>query len=79
MAEPNWRQLYLSLAEPTDHLTDRSELVIGLRSQTFGLPGLWSDVGQALEVRSKLSTDQIYLSDQKLPLNLDRSKSMNAC
>lgn len=48
----------LAVPGPTDTLSKRSELVVSLRSQMFVLPGLWVDVGKALEVSTKLLVDQ---------------------
>ncbi|KXT12787.1 hypothetical protein AC579_1806 [Pseudocercospora musae] len=45
---PEWKSLYMSTVQETEHLTERSELVLNARKHMFPLPRLWRDVGAAL-------------------------------
>ena len=49
LAEPTWTALYESLIEPSEHLTQRHELVINARKLIFILPGLWYDLGEVMK------------------------------
>jgi hypothetical protein len=48
LEEEEWADLYSSLALESNFLTERSPLAIKLRMAMFTLPGLWHDVGEAI-------------------------------
>ncbi|KAK0255297.1 hypothetical protein LTR91_018871 [Friedmanniomyces endolithicus] len=48
LEQREWSALYTSLSLDSDVLTDRSPLAISLRVTMFELPGIWHDVGEAV-------------------------------
>ena len=48
LEQPEWRKLYLSLAQESDFLNERSPLAINMRALMFPVPGLWHDIHHAL-------------------------------
>lgn len=46
--QPEWTELYASMAQTSPFLTDRSTLAIQVRLAFFHLPGLWHDVGECV-------------------------------
>ena len=46
LEQPQWIKLYRSVAEDSDHLTERSTLTVNIRSYLFYMPGLWHDIGR---------------------------------
>ncbi|KAK4506487.1 hypothetical protein PRZ48_000219 [Zasmidium cellare] len=47
--QPEWLELYESIAQDTNDLTDRSPLVINSRKLMIKMPRLWYDVGRTVE------------------------------
>jgi len=62
LEDPKWKALYLSLAQETAHLTDRSPLVLQLRTILIDLPGLWHDMNHALCHNDDLSSSSALVS-----------------
>ncbi|KAK3115694.1 hypothetical protein LTR53_004710 [Teratosphaeriaceae sp. CCFEE 6253] len=48
LEQPEWIKLYIGLGVETNFLTERSPLAIQLRLTMFELPGVWHDVGEAI-------------------------------
>lgn len=48
LEEPEWTELYRSMAREKDFLDDRSPLSIHLRSSMFPMPGLWHDIDKVV-------------------------------
>jgi len=48
LEHPDWIKLYTTLAQDTRFLTDRHPLSIKVRLAMISLPGLWHDIGEAV-------------------------------
>ncbi|TKA79030.1 hypothetical protein B0A55_03153 [Friedmanniomyces simplex] len=48
LEQTEWIALYTSLSLESNFLTDRSPLAVSLRVTMFELPGIWHDVGEAI-------------------------------
>ncbi|KAJ3544823.1 hypothetical protein NM208_g2851 [Fusarium decemcellulare] len=49
LEQPHWMEIYQSLVQDSDHLTERSALAIAIRSQMIMLPRLWHDIDNAVQ------------------------------
>lgn len=55
LEQPEWRGLYLSLVKDTPSLTQQSLLTIHIRAAMFRVPGIWHEVGEAVNTPSFLT------------------------
>ena len=49
LEEPDWMELYLSLAQESHYLNDRSPLTTKVRSLIFPVPRVWHDVEEVMK------------------------------
>jgi hypothetical protein len=66
LAEPEWIELYTSLAEETDNLTDRSPLVIRIRKADVFASGLFVGTSQALSAEGQSDPDFLLALELKI-------------
>ena len=48
LEQPEWIDLYRSIVQDSDYLTDRSTLTVNVRLQMFSLPGIWRDIADVV-------------------------------
>lgn len=59
LEQPEWTDLYTSLIQETNFLTDRSSLTIQCRATMFPIPGIWHDIDKAVNSDGILSTTHL--------------------
>jgi hypothetical protein len=66
LAQPEWMKLYVSLAEETPSLTERSPLIIRIRKAFLYAPGMFVDTSRALSVEGQYDTGLILTLELKI-------------
>jgi hypothetical protein len=66
LAQPEWMKLYVSLAEETPSLTERSPLIIRIRKAFLYSSGLFVDTSRALSVEGQYDTGLILTLELKI-------------
>ncbi|KAF2171364.1 hypothetical protein M409DRAFT_18480 [Zasmidium cellare ATCC 36951] len=64
--QPEWLDLYTSLAEETNYLTDRTPLVINTRKLMIKMPTLWHDVGKVMDGDDLFNDDALAELEDRL-------------